>query len=337
MRMRTVWRWSMPVVIICAFLLIAGPTRLLSIGISNVAWVGLVKARAEQKQTASMPVNWFERALRTDLGNRSARRGLGFAHLQKGRPTAAVVIWQQTDGMGRELYHMGRQAERVQRAQPVAGNEAADRSLEWYNLATQVDPLLRDPWFRVGQLHEQQERWSAAEQAYRSGLESTHGVHIGSSDLLFWLARIVEKHHTPPDLVGAMTFYDQALAEDAFGDPWVQAQTYYRRGEILLGRGQLQEAEQAYETLIALNPKSYWGVIQLAAVVQTLDGDPAYVEELLQQAIQLDAEQFVAYRQLGLLYQQVQRSADAKSMYEKALALNPDDVLSREQLQAIQE
>lgn len=342
MKMRIRWYWFLPLILICLFIVLVGPARLLSTTFSNIGWTAVMKTNVMetsvvQSQTASTAMNWFEAALRVNPHNRSAQRGLGFTLLQQGDEAAAVKSWQQTSNMGRELYYMGQQAQRVQRAQPSASDEAVNRSLKWYNLATQVDPSLRDPWFQLGQLYEQRGEWQAAEYAYRDGLKSTHGVRIESSDLLFWLARIVEKHHVPSDLMGAMALYDQALAEDAYGDPWVHAQTYYRRAEIFRGRGELEEAVEAYKTLIALNPKNYWGLFQLATLLQTLDRDLGYAEDLLWQAIDVDANHFAAYRQLGLLYQQMDQITDAKSMYEEALIRNPDDVVSREKLELIQQ
>jgi len=318
MKMRIRWYWFLPLILICLFIVLVGPARLLSTTFSNIGWTAVMKTNVMetsvvQSQTASTATNWFEAALRVNPHNRSAQRGLGFTLLQQGDEAAAVKSWQQTSNMGRELYYMGQQAQRVQRAQPSASDEAVNRSLKWYNLATQVDPSLRDPWFQLGQLYEQRGEWQAAEYAYRDGLK------------------------VPSDLMGAMALYDQALAEDAYGDPWVHAQTYYRRAEIFRGRGELEEAVEAYKTLIALNPKNYWGLFQLATLLQTLDRDLGYAEDLLWQAIDVDANHFAAYRQLGLLYQQMDQITDAKSMYEEALIRNPDDVVSREKLELIQQ
>jgi len=334
--------WLLPIIFILSLFLF-GPTRLLSRAYSNLGWVSLMQDSVDQKTSDSSAINWFDTALRANPQNRSAQRGLGFARLQQGDDVGAVDAWQLVDNMGQELYHIGRQAERArlqrqlenQKQDKAVGEKVTDRSVEWYNLSTQVDPNLRDAWYQIGRQFEQQQDWPAAEEAYLAGLDATNGLQIQRSDLLFWQARLIELYHTPRDLAGALATYDKAVTQDNFGDPWVRAQTHYRRGEILREQGRVDEASRAYERVVALRPKSYWALTNLAMLAQTEKGNIAAAKSYLSTAIEVNPKLHVAYRLLAQIYEQEGDLLRAKDLYQEALNRNEDDSIAREQIRLL--
>lgn len=285
-------------------------------------------------------VEWFERALRANPQNRSAQRGLGFAYLQAEDHVAAVATWQQIADMERELLRLGQQELRVFSPEQdrLAGvyQDATARSLAWYDLSIQVDSSLRDQWYYKGHLLAEQQAWDQAADAYRNGLERTEALQIQAGDLLFRLAETFEQRQ-PRDLDAAMQNYKKAIAQDSYGIPRLQAQAHYQRAEIFREWQEFDEATTAYERVIELRPKDYWTMTRLATLIYESDASITKAEPWLFRAIELDDAPPLAYRLLGQLYQQEERFADAKAMYEAALERRPDDAISLEQIELVKE
>lgn len=336
-------------VVLIVFLFTVGPDSILSSAAANLGWTTLMRDVAAE--TNSLPTSpsakWFQRALRINPHNRSARRGLGIALAQQGDERGAVAVLQTIDGMGRELYHMGQQADRSQiwwitnpelAPAELAQSDHAQRPdprHTWYNLATQVDPTLRDVWYHLARIYEEEQRWTAANDAYKNGLFATESLEIQSSDMHFGMGRNLELHSAPPRVEEAMQHYEKAIADNAFGDPWVAVQTHFRRAQILIQWQRFDEAANELEYVIAQRPKSYWALTDLAALNHEQFNDDAEAETLLKRAIALSPTIHYAYRELGKLYQQQQHWADAKTMFETALQHSPTDAQAAELLQVV--
>ena len=252
----------------------------------NIVWSQLIPTLIEQRPGMADHAQWLQQATKLDPENRRAWRALGFAWSIEDKPTKMATAWQQAGHMDAELLHMGQQAERVY---------DYELALQRYDQATLVNPQLRDAWYYKGLIHERFQQWQTAADAYSQGIASDESITVQLGELYFWLARHVELKQAVRDPIQALELYEIALAMP-FNDPWVQAQTHYRRGDVLRKLGRRRESMDEYRWVIEHRKKSYWAYVNLARLVWELDDDIKQAEALLEEAIAIDDKREAAYK-----------------------------------------
>jgi tetratricopeptide (TPR) repeat protein len=123
----------------------------------------------------------------------------------------------------------------------------------------------------------------------------------------------------------AWSAYQQALALDEYSPtPWLKAETFHQRGNILAAQEQWVEAVQEYDQALALNEQHYWAHISLASALWQVGGRED-AKRILHQAIELQPQREEAYWRLGNYYRIEQNFEQAADMYREMLKLNRED------------
>ncbi len=264
-------------------------------------------------------VTRLTRATTLAPGNESALRALGYLHLAAGNEAEALSAWRQTDAVAAELLDKGQAAE-------ATGH--ATEALRWYERATAIDSSLVEAWLRVGNRHETDGNWPAAEATYVDGLLAVPN----SGDLLLQLGRVRARSTTGDGWLAILSITEFALAQDQYEHDWNRAQTHFLRGEALRGLGRQTEALAEYTTVATDHPNDYWAVLRQAEMYWATGGDPATAETLFQAVVNLDPESKWAYHYLGQFYAAAGRPAKARAQFEHALLIDPADPVALEWL-----
>lgn len=136
----------------------------------------------------------------------------------------------------------------------------------------------------------------------------------------YWLGYIADKQGR----------YDEALAR--FDDAirvWPEAPAaWHDRGVILAERGDLVRAEAAFRESVRLSP--WWGAARVGlALVLHRRGDRTAALRQARQAVLLNPQDPRAFAELGHLYYETARPAEAAAAYARAVALGRQDLLPR--------
>ena len=129
----------------------------------------------------------------------------------------------------------------------------------------------------------------------------------------------------------AIEFFKTALKEDPTATFLAEEMS-----DLYIQAGRLREAVTDAEAMIKANPGDLTSRRILGRIFSRLVGDPqtrGLNEEMLKRATEqyvkiteLDAEDAESWMMLGRLHKIAQNSVDAKQAYEKALALDPENV-----------
>jgi predicted TPR repeat methyltransferase len=155
-----------------------------------------------------------------------------------------------------------------------------------------------------------------------------------------------------------------AAAESA-GDPGQQARARAGRGFALLGRGDAEQARQAFETALALDPDKLdarrglglsllragqlgraetevnrclaqapddAGAVAAQGLLRLRQGRNDEAERLLQRAVELDPDSPTAWANLGFVHRRAGRAAKAVEALQRAADLRPANPLTRNSL-----
>lgn len=322
-------------------LLIAGVCLLLLRGASlrawllgNQSWLLLNHAaRAQERgapaeETARQAVSQMERAAALAPENEALQRGLGYARLGAGETAAALVAWQDADGLAGEMRLWGDRA--------LAQAEYAT-AVAWYRRALALAPVAsQDVWYGLGRAYMEQDAPAAAVEAFTAGLAAPAGS-VGQSALYFYLGRVYQAHGDPPQREAAVDAYERALTADDFGSqPWLQVATRRQLGNLLAAEQRWAEAVAQFEQALALDGQDYWTLVDLAAVLWQ-SGQKAEALATAQQATRLQPETKEAYLRLGNFYRDDGNLAQAEAMYVRVLALDPQDSRAGQALQALRQ
>ncbi|HEX5356200.1 MAG TPA: tetratricopeptide repeat-containing glycosyltransferase family protein [Aquabacterium sp.] len=109
-----------------------------------------------------------------------------------------------------------------------------------------------------------------------------------------------------------------------FGQPpGAQAQARFQQGLAFHQKGQLAEALQAYEQVIALQPK-HFDALHLAGVILLQSGQAQRAVELMDRALKVDRNNANAYNNRGAAYSELGDHEQAILNYSKSISLQPD-------------
>jgi tetratricopeptide (TPR) repeat protein len=133
------------------------------------------------------------------------------------------------------------------------------------------------------------------------------------------------------DLTSAEIWFTEAVRKDEQNpDFWLLLARFYVDNEYHMAELGLPAARMA----LGLNPNSALAADALGYAL-VLTGDLVNAEKMLLRALELDHDLAGAYYHLGLLYQMQQRLAEAETVLNHALALDPDGAVGGLALKAL--
>lgn len=347
-----------------ALLLFLRGTAIVSRVWSNVGLVVLSRALVltpdeSASQTAAQAEDILRQAMAYDAGNRSARRGLGFAHAVQGREDEALNIWQSAGGIdqisalgwGFALMAQGRENEAVAvwRAADMTqlfitlGERARtewqyEEAQLWSERAVAVEPSLGDTWYDLGLVYEKLDQPGKALYAYERAAEAEFFDQVGRSSPYYRLGVVYQWLMEPSQLGAALTAYEAAIAVDDFTTDLEAANCHHALGEVLWWiHGNPDDYIAASQRAIELNPDQVSARVLLGVAYYIRYQDVAMAEAELRKALALDPHYRWPYFYLGDIYQKSGRSEEAIAMYEQALAVDPSFESAQQRLHALQE
>jgi len=272
----------------------------------------------------------------------STRKLLGVAYHHAGQVEAALREWQGLPDLTDYVLTWGDST----RAQGWS-----DQALEWYLLASRVEPSSSLAWYRVGQVSRDQARWSEALSAFRRALEEdtwggldeerANAYHQAAS-LLFrgsrWaeaLSLLQEALSIAPD--SADLWGDLAWASYQSDGDFAQALIYIQRAleldpndvDLLLRAGDLYRLDEQYDEAFQwavqardIAPDNVWTVVAQGRI-EFDRGDYATAVRAFSDAVTLAPDTARAYFWLGRAYQADSQWTAAVEAYKTAFELEP--------------
>lgn len=205
-------------------------------------------------------------------------------------------------------------------------NDLADR---YISAALRVDPNLAEAYFMRGIIYRSdfyergiQDSWDRSVSSFQTAVEQDPEYYSAYVEMGVMHSEIGS------DL--ALDYYNSALA--IFPE---STEAWYGIGMFHQKKGELEEAIMAYKTVITFDstwadPYYNQGYIHLI-VNGNLDSAIFY----LSKATELDPNYFQAYNNLGLAYETKGDLVNAKKFYQKAVDINPDFQLAKDNLNSL--
>jgi tetratricopeptide (TPR) repeat protein len=224
-----------------------------------------------------------------------------------------------------------------------AGEEARkakryDEALTWYQKAARLEPGLGDPWYFLGLVYEDQQRWLGALEAYDRAVADDRLDQVRDSSPHYRTGIIYQWRLDPRRTEEALAAYDAALAADEFDSEVQAADCHYKRGEVL--RWQKADPDEyiaEFRQALELNPKHASAYILLGLAYYDRDKDATVAEAEILRALEMSPQSKWAYYHLGEIYRQEGRADEAAAMYQQALEIDPDFEAARKRLAALRE
>lgn len=259
----------------------------------------------------------LQKATTYNQQRQSAWRALGYIAFLVGDEATAVRAWKNAPTMANEIIENGQVAQ-------LADDQ--DAALSWFSLVTRIAPELADGWFFLGLAQESQGDWSLAVESYETAVSQPNRDRVGQSDPHFRLGRARWQVQGSEARDVVLAELQQALEADDFGGDWARVQAHYVRGVVLMQTGQELEAATEFNWIIKHEPDDYWAHVQLGLLAWEVDQDATAAEAWLQEAVELVPNNKWAYRYLGAVYEATGQNDQAAAMYQRVLALDPNDV-----------
>jgi predicted TPR repeat methyltransferase len=114
-------------------------------------------------------------------------------------------------------------------------------------------------------------------------------------------------------------------------DPPSDAEAFAKVGDVLLARGETEQAIASYDQALALNPQLFETHLSLAAA-KALQGKLAEATVSCRNAISLNPNHSNAHNELGCLLERQGKLDEASTSFQKAIALDPNHVNSHNNL-----
>jgi tetratricopeptide (TPR) repeat protein len=193
-------------------------------------------------------------------------------------------------------------------------NATRDRgALDCARRATELNPALVDGWRELGDAYMESRQAGKAEAAYREALARDDSYALARAKLA---QALLEQGRSREALDMAMS------AEDRGGDAFMVAAI---RGDILAEMSRHDDAAEAYDRALRMEPEDHW-ILHQAAIAHSRAGNDERAAVLFEQALHYDRDgchqTLVDY---GDLLRRVGRIGDAVRMYRKAVAAVPTD------------
>ncbi len=254
------------------------------------------------------------------MGQR-AWRGLGLAYWSQSHFPAAIMAWERVPAVQSEFWSWAGQAER-------AGDD--ERARQWYWVATEMEPDNGDNWYMLAQSLSRLGD-AGAHAMYIRALSAPERSEIGHSNILTRLGEL-EKQMGQPDWTAVLERFDTAIELDEFGDQADVIPARMGRAEALENLGRYQESLDEYLWIVRRAPDLYWANVHSGRLTWYVDRDAETAIAYLEKAIEIDGKPKWAYVSLGLVYVGSGTPDLAIPLFKKALIIDPDDSVSREQI-----
>ncbi len=205
-------------------------------------------------------------------------------------------------------------------------NDLADR---YISSALRVDPNLAEAYFLRGIIYRsdfyergKQDSWDRAVSSFQTAVEQDPEYYAAYVEMGVMHSEIGS------DL--ALDYFNSALA--IFPE---STEAWYGIGMFHQTKGELEEAIMAYKTVVLYDstwadPYYNQGYIHLI-INGNLDSAIFY----LSKATELDPNYYQAYNNLGLAYETKGDRVNAKKFYQKAVDINPDFQLAKDNLNSV--
>lgn len=264
----------------------------------------------------------FGRVNLNSAAGQRAWRGRGLAYWFQSQPEEAVAAWEGMPGINAELWHWAQQAERT-------GDFATAR--DWYQAVVRIDPDNGDNWYRLAQASARMGDAGAADHYYLRALSSPERAEFGRSNILTRLGQL-EKQKEPADWAAVLERFDEAIRRTEYVDAADFIASRMGRAEALEQLGRQRESLDEYLWVVRYSPDLYWANVHSGRLTWYVERDAETATAFLRKAIDIDGKPKWAYVSLGLVHAGSGRPELAIPLFEKALAIDPEDRVSREQL-----
>jgi len=197
------------------------------------------------------------------------------------------------------------------------GGDFLSAFIIWGDLASKE----RDPFFftRCGRAAQEIERWDDAEMAFAEALrvDPTFGMAMeGMGDL--WATRTDKDDKESFEI--AKSWFLKALQRER------KARTLTFLGATYRALAEEAAAQQAFSEALQLNPDYEEALYNLAKGRK--ESDPANAIELLERAISIDPDYFLAHQELGTLYHRAGDLPRAEYHFRRSLEIEPWEFFS---------
>ena len=302
---------------------------------------GLVSS-ADREQLLLQSENWFLRVENPQTPQ------LGFVWLAQGKREDAINYWQRLKNMGHELVLWGNLAVMknnyslaldffdlaeivnpslpdpyIKSADLLAKEGRLEEALEAINTAIKLDPTRRMSWYEMGLLQIRLKHWETALDSFEQGLKVELEAD-GVSSFYYQIGRIYQYSPNLQNADLAKETYEKALSQNDFLlNTLHEANVYYEIGVLLNGRQEWQLATNYFDKAIQIAPQHHWANLGKVMAIWG-SGDQAIAVNQIKTFIDQNPNSEDAYKLLGDFYRDLEQNIDARSMYERALELNPN-------------
>lgn len=290
----------------------------------------------------------LQQAVKNNPGNAFGHYQLGMAHLAGGSVNQAEGEWHAatqirpdlTDAwvaLGRvasdrrdwsALEQIGLQIKKISPASPggylyhatarMNQNDAAGAEADLKQLI-QVAPQNPLGYAKLGQLRAFTKRFPEAEALYREALNR-------SPNFLDAIQGIVDLDFQRGKPADAIQLVQEKIKADSNN-----AALYLLQGQVLVRAKQLADAKASFLSCIELDKQDLSGYIMLAQVEQSLGDAPGAIGHY-KQAIAMAPSNADLYTTLGTLYENQGNWQEAQTLYQRALAIQPEEPLAANNL-----
>ena len=115
----------------------------------------------------------------------------------------------------------------------------------------------------------------------------------------------------------------QATAKAVASQPQSQVAALFKQGLHLHQQGQLAQARQIYEQVLAKQP-THFDALHLSGVIAAQSKNPTLALELIGKAIEINPKNAATYSNRGIALKELKRYEEALASYDKAIAIKPD-------------
>jgi len=174
-------------------------------------------------------------------------------------------------------------------------------------------------YFSYARLAQKSKRWDEAENAFAEALRLEPGFSLGMEGIgILWYER-TDKDKTVSFHI-AKDWYLKAIELDR------NARVLTLLGCCYLALGDWTAAQHSFEEAIQIDPRYEEALYNLAAMQE--DKDPARAVELLERAIEIDADYSLAHQRLGVLRHRSGDLIRAEYHFRRSLEADPTDYWS---------
>jgi tetratricopeptide (TPR) repeat protein len=213
----------------------------------------------------------------------------------------------------------------------------------WYQHAIRLDPSISVPWYRLGQIYENEGQIVKAADMYQQSyiLSNFSGQESEiMSEPYCRLGSYFRQNEEIRDLARAQELIEVGIALAAFESEDGKSKCYYELGNVLRWLGYpVQDYIEWYHQAVATGARFMPAYIEFGAAYYQLTSDITQAEGYLREALSIQPS-MKAYQELAKIYELESRYADAIEMYHEALnfAVTDREVESiRERITELQE